>query len=149
MVNLTPLSIVPLKPVLRAPRAEDWPAIFTGISENRPLKDLCEELGLHRPTVDTRISSDDELSRQWMLARAQRADRLAEKALETADGVLDGTIEPGRAKVALPIYQWAAAQLNPKSWGQSTIKTEVTGKDGAALAPGQNVVIFQLPDNGR
>lgn len=144
-----PLSIVPLKKPLRAPRAEDWQPIFNMIAADQSLKEICEDLGLHRPTVMTRMHSDPELERQYLLARAFRADTLAEKAIKIAEDVLSGEVDAKNARVAAPIYQWAAAQLNPKAWGQSTIRTEITGKDGKELAPGQNVVIFQLPDNGR
>ena len=144
-----PLNIVPIKKALRAPRAEDWQPIFNMIATNHDLTTICAEMGLHKPTVMTRMHSDDELERQYLLARAFRADALAEKAIATAEGVLDGSIEASKARVALPVFQWAASQLNPKKWGQSLVRTEITGKDGEALQPGQNIVIFQLPDNGR
>lgn len=144
-----PINIVALKKSVRAPRAEDWQPIFNMIASDKSLKDICEELGLHKPTVMTRMHGDEELERQYLLARAFRADALAEKAIAIAEGVMDGSVEAKNARVAAPIYQWAAAQLNPRAWGQSLHRTEITGKDGAELQPGQNVVIFQLPDNGR
>ena len=144
-----PVNIVPIKRALRAPRAEDWQPIFNLIAENHSMVSVCEEMQLHKATVEYRIAEDEDLTRLYMLARARRADALAEKAIETAQDVLDGTVEVARARVALPVFQWAAAQLDPKKWGQSTTKTEITGKDGRELQAGQNVVIFQLPDNDR
>lgn len=144
-----PLAIVPLKKPLRAPRAEDWQPIFNMIAADTSLTEICEELGLHKPTVMTRMHGDPELERQYLLARAFRADALAEKAIQIAHDVLDGTVDAKNARVAGPIFQWAASQLNPRAWGQSLVRNEITGKDGEALQPGQNVVIFQLPDNGR
>lgn len=144
-----PLAIVPLKKALRAPRVEDWQPIFNMIAEDRSLTEICEELGLHKQTVMTRMHGDEDLERQYLLARAYRADALAEKAIAIAEDVLSGAVDAKNARVAAPIYQWAAAQLNPKAWGQTTVRTELTGKDGKELQPGQNVVIFQLPDNGR
>ena len=56
-----PLAIVPLKKALRAPRVEDWKPIFNMIAEDRSLTEICEELGLHKQTVMTRMHADEDL----------------------------------------------------------------------------------------
>jgi hypothetical protein len=144
-----PVKIVEIKPRLRAPRIEDWPVIFTLISENAALGTICEEMGLHKATVVNPISESDELTRDFTVAQAMRAEKLAERAIVCADGVLEGTVDPKLAKVAMPIYQWAAAQLDPSRWGRSTTRTEITGLGGKDLQLGNNVVVFNLPENTR
>lgn len=142
-------SVTVITPKARAPRVEDWPIIFSLLAESTSLSVICDEMGLHKPTVITRISESDLLTRDFTIAQSLRADRMAERAIAAADGVLEGTVDPKLAKVAMPIYQWAAAQLDPSKWGRSLTKTEISGPGGKDLQMGNNVVIFQLPNNDR
>lgn len=130
----------------RPPQAEDWDVIFDYVSENMSLQKACKELNIHYPSVTYRIRENERLQREYNFARANRAEILAEKAIDIAEDVASGLIEPGPAKTAAGIYQWASAQLNPKDWGQSTVRQEITGPGGKEL---QQVVIFALPDNSR
>lgn len=131
----------------RAPRIEDWAEFFELIALNTNMTEACRIMGLHRGTVLTRIENSDDLTRQYLVARARRADELAEKVILAADAVIGGTLDPKRASVANDAYRWAASQMNPNAWGQSNSKVELTGKGGKDLV--QQVVIFQLPDNDR
>lgn len=137
----------------RPPRVEDFPILFRMVAANISLSEACRRLAIHYYTVQSRLSSDPKLAEEYMLARAYRADLLAERVIETAEEVLVGAALPTggldyrAAKVGMEGLQWAAAQLGPKGWGQATLKAEVTGKGGAAI--GNQVVIFMLPDNGR
>jgi hypothetical protein len=139
----------------RPPRVEDFPLLFQKISSNVSLAQACRELNLHYYTVQSRLASDKDLAREYMLARAYRGDLLAERALETAEKVLkggempDGGVDARAGKVAIDTFQWGASQLSPKEWGQSTVRQEVTGKDGKEINIGNQVVVFMLPDNGR
>lgn len=146
-----PNEVAKLETKYRPPRVEDWPKLFELIAEDHSLTVACKMMGLHRHTVEYRIADDAKLSREFMLARASRADALADKAIDIANDILTGGLlcDPKDAKIAASIYQWAAAQMAPKSWGQATTRTELTGKDGKDLQLGNNVVIFQLPTNER
>jgi hypothetical protein len=145
----------------RPPTVEDFPILFRMVAANIPLTEACRKLDIHYYTVQSRLASDKDLANEYMLAKSYRADALAEEAIEIArevlkggelkdlDGNLIGGVSAKAGKVAIETYQWAAAQLAPKAWGQSNTKTELTGKDGKDLNAGNSVIIFMLPDNGR
>jgi hypothetical protein len=55
-----------------------------------------------------------------------------DKILDAADGALDGRIDPSAAKVAISAYQWRAAKLMPKVYGDKQtidMTTTVNVKD--------------------
>lgn len=140
------LSVTDIRPRLRAPRVEDWDPFFERLANGGKFKVICEQLGLHPATVKNRIAGDEHLQRQLAVAQAIKADDYAEKSIAIADGVVDGLIDTARGRVGIQAYQWAAAQLDPQSWGKSRV--EVTGKDGKDLQM-NNVIVFKLPDNNR
>ena len=141
-------NVIPINKKPRAPRIEDWAIIFSLIAENASLKVICEEMNLHAPTVITRISESNELTRDYNIALGLRAEVMAEKVIALADSVVDGDTEASVLKAVAPIYQWAAAQMDPQKWAKAT-KTEITGANGKDLQLGNNVIVFQLPDNSR
>ncbi len=137
-----PIARVPPRP----PAPEDWDPLFDLITDGEGIREACIILGLHYRTVSYKIRADKRLQEEFAHARAAQADILAYKAIQLAEDVIDGLVEPGVARAAAPIIQWAAGQLNSKDWGQSTVRQEITGKDGKDLNP---IVIFSLPDNER
>lgn len=130
----------------RAPVPEDWDPLFDLVSDGYGIREACLEMGLHYRTVSYRLRADERLQREFAFAKQAQGDILGHRAINLADDIINGAIEPGAAKVAASIYQWGASQLNAKDWGQATIRQEITGKDGKDLNP---VVIFSLPDNTR
>jgi hypothetical protein len=130
----------------RGPEPEDWDPLFDLITDGEGIREACIILGLHYRTVAYRLRADERLAREFAQARMAQADNLAYKAIGLAERVIDGDVEPNVAKAAAPILQWAAGQLNSRDWGQSTVRQEITGKDGKDLNP---IVIFSLPDNER
>lgn len=143
---------VPLNPKTRAPRVEEWPTFFELIAEGESFVGACKMMGLHRHTVEYRIADDERLIREYMMARASRADTLAEKAIALAERLCpsgDEAVKAADVKTAADIFFKAAGQLDPKNWGQASTKTELVGKDGKDLELGNNVIIFQLPANSR
>ena len=148
-------SIKAIDPRKRPPRLEDFNLIFEMVASNVSLQDACKRLSLHYPTVQSRLTESADLIRQYQLARAYRGELLAEKAIETAQDLIDnnrdenGGVEIRAAKTAIETFKWGAAQLDPAKWGQTTVKTEISGPGGKDLNLGPQIVIFQLPDNGR
>lgn len=140
------LDIPVAKAPPRAPEPEDWDPLFDLVTDGEGIREACLIMGLHYRTVSYRIRSDERLQREFAFAKAAQGDILAHKAINLADDVISGIVEPAAAKAAAGILQWGAAQMNQKDWGQSTVRTEVTGKDGKEL---NQVVIFSLPDNTR
>jgi hypothetical protein len=132
----------------RAPRIEDFVVIWDLIAEGNTLQGACKQLNVHFPTVKNRIAANPDYVSSLAVANSVRADHYAGRAIDIAESLMDpeSEVKPANAKAALPVFQWAAAQLDPQSWGKSRV--EVTGKDGKDL-PGVNVVVFELPQNGR
>jgi hypothetical protein len=92
------------------------------------------------------IDSDEEKQKRYVRACEQRADFLAEEAIDISDCIGDDTIttEDGRTienqrvinrdRLRVDTRKWLLAKLHPKKYGEK-ISQELTGKDGAALIP--------------
>ena len=50
-----------------------------------------------------------------------QADVMDERILEVAEQALDGSVEANAARVAIGAFQWRAARLKPKVYGDSTL----------------------------
>lgn len=147
--NLATLNITSLSRTRRrAPRVEDFPLLWDKIEAGKSLADACAELDIHYATTRHRITANPDYVNEFAVANSLRAESYAMRAIEIAEDLMspDCEIKVNNAKAAMPVFQWAAAQLDPQSWGKSRV--EVTGKDGKDLAT-TNVVVFELPKNGR
>lgn len=105
----------------RRPEAADIPAVLEAISEGSSLRKACESLGLHTPSTHTFIDADEGLREQYARAREQRAEVLAEQALNlgmaaaTGQTVNGKSIKPDGARVAIDAIKWATARMAPKT----------------------------------
>ena len=91
--------------------------IVGAIGNGDPLKKICDELGLNASTVRKFILKDEDMSHQYDEARLMQADAHADRIMEAADKVLDGTLDPQAGRVAIDAMKWTSSRLKPQVYG--------------------------------
>ena len=103
------------------------------------------------------LDADEEKQKRYVRACEQRADYLAEEAIDIADCLGDDIIktEDGREienqrvinrdRLRVDTRKWLLAKLHPKKYGEK-ISQELTGKDGKDLIPKQEIDLSKLSD---
>jgi hypothetical protein len=70
-----------------------------------------------RATVRARLGKHPEFARAYAVAWQARADARADRMDAIAERVIDGTLDPDAARVALQHYKWAAGVENRGKYG--------------------------------
>lgn len=102
------------------------------IADGESLRQICALDGYpDRNTVLRWLGDYPDFAAKYARAREAQADVMDDKILTTADACTPDTAAADRVKIAA--YQWRASKLAPKVYGDK-VTTEVTGKDGGAVA---------------
>lgn len=115
-------------------KAEILEKVFESIDEGLSLRAACEKVGFPRKTVEGWIEADQELSAQYLRARANRAELLFEEALRLQDERPESVIqlgsdgESGTKRMDPAFVSWQAnrvnlrmrmiAKMDPKRYGE-------------------------------
>lgn len=105
----------------RRPEPADLEGILYRIADGESLRAACRALGLDPPSVHHWLDEDEGRRQQYARAREQRAEVLAEQALNlgmaaaTGQQVNGRTIKPDGARVAIDAIKWATARMAPKT----------------------------------
>jgi hypothetical protein len=78
----------------------------------------------HRDTVNTWLGAYPEFQAQYALARRMQADVMDDLILETANSCT--AADAHAAKVKIAAYQWRAAKLAPKTYGDKLEVDQIT-----------------------
>lgn len=90
--------------------------IIEGLLDGKSLRRICEADDMpHRATILRWMGDDDEFATKCARAREMQADLMDDLILETADASKPETAASDRVKIAA--YQWRAAKLQPKKYG--------------------------------
>lgn len=94
-------------------------AICTWIAGGGSLRKYCENTGRAMLTIQTWLRERADFLAQYSAARKDRADTLAEEAIEIADeSAINPTIEGVQAaRLRVETRKWFSAKTNPESWG--------------------------------
>jgi hypothetical protein len=71
---------------------------------------------------------DADFANRCARARELQAEVMDEKILSVADRVETGEMDPNSARVVLSAYQWRAAKLAPKKYGEKIETTHQVGE---------------------
>lgn len=115
---------------------------------------ICKKHGVSSRTFYEAIHNNKDYEKQYVRAREEQADFLADEIIEIADDSSNDTIytEKGefenkewtnRSKLRVEARKWTASKLKPKKYGD---KLELSNDPESPI---NTVVIFKLPDNGR
>ena len=87
---------------------------------------ICAENGMpSHSTIHAWLRADDDLRRQYELARRPQSDYLADRIQDIADAALAGATSPAAARAASLSLMWRARVLNPARYGdQKTVTHE-------------------------
>jgi hypothetical protein len=102
--------------------------------EDYSLRKLCE-LNSDLPSRDSitdLMAKDEDFSSRCARARENHADVMDDRILQVAEKVENGTLDAKAGSVVISAFQWRAAKLKPKKYGER-IQAEHTGPDGGPL----------------
>ena len=118
------------RPSIRTPEVIE--EICEQIAEGRSLASIC--LAENMPSLRSVmrwLDADPEFVELYDEARKKRGDRFGEKIGDITQMVLDGTIKPDQARVAMDGLKWAAARMAPSKYGdklETTVNLVSTGE---------------------
>jgi hypothetical protein len=99
------------------------------ISEGESLRSVCRDKRM--PSIWTVMDwqrDDADFASRCARARELQAEVMDEKILSVADRVETGEMDPNSARVVLSAYQWRAAKLAPKKYGEKIETTHQVGE---------------------
>lgn len=90
------------------------------LANGEALSVICRDESMPcRDTVANWADKNPEFSAQCARARILQADFMDEKILDVTEKVVTGEIASDVGRVAIGSYQWRAARLNPKLYGDA------------------------------
>lgn len=100
--------------------------IIDGLIDGKSLVQICEPSNMpHRRTVIRWMDRNPEFATRIARAREEQAEYMDHLVLKTAEECTSENSQAARVKIAA--YQWRAAKLKPKSFGDhSSVKVDQT-----------------------
>lgn len=118
-------------------------AICERIATGESLRAICAENGMPGlSTVFGWLDKHKYFRNKCAHAREVQADVMADMVLDTAISCTAASAIADKVKISA--FQWRAAKLKPKSYGEK-VTNEITGANGAALPPMQIIVQAAKP----
>lgn len=109
-------------------------AVCDRVACGESLRRVARDMGYAEQTVRGWISRDIGGSfAQYARARDLQADSHADMIVDACRDVLDGTLPPDQARVAIDGYKWAASKLKPATYGDR-VDHRLTASDGLLSA---------------
>jgi hypothetical protein len=103
--------------------------IVKRISEGESMRSVCRDKRM--PSIDAVMNwqrDDPDFAYRCARARELQAEVMDEKILSVAERVENGEMDPHAARVVLSAYQWRAAKLAPKKYGEKIETTHQVGE---------------------
>lgn len=101
------------------------------LSLGESLRTICESKGMPDRASIMRWQDDNEqFAAKCARARVLQADFMDDLILDTAKACTSETAAADRVKIGA--YQWRAARLQPKKYGDRSVQ-EIVGKDGGPI----------------
>lgn len=106
-------------------REWDRPTVMTEICrrliEGESLRTICEAADMpDRATVARWLAQNDDLRKEYTLAREMQAETYADEIVDIADKSYDRD-SAAAAKVKFEARKWVASKLLPKKYGEATL----------------------------
>lgn len=103
---------------------------------------ICSDESMpNRVTVIRWMGKDEAFATKCARAREAQADLMDDKILDVADKCTAETAQADRVKIAA--YQWRAAKLAPKKYGERIV-AEHMGKDGGPIQSETTEITMKL-----
>ena len=103
--------------------------IVKRISDGESMRSVCRDKRM--PSIDAVMNwqrDDPDFAYRCARARELQAEVMDEKILSVAERVENGEMDPHAARVVLSAYQWRAAKLAPKKYGEKIETTHQVGE---------------------
>lgn len=116
--------------------------ILEGLMDGRSLRQICTDKGMpDRVTVIRWMAAKEDFATKCAKARTVQADLMDDLILETAHNCTPATAQADKVKISA--YQWRAAKLVPKRYGD---KVALTGGDGGPIRTLNEAELAKLSD---
>lgn len=112
----------------------DFDRILEDISNGMTIDDACKKSGVIKGTFLYQIRKDKELFDQYTRAREIKAEQFVESMEDDLRKIEKKELDPASGRVIIDTKKWLASKFYPKMYGEKQA-VELTGKDGASLAP--------------
>lgn len=107
--------------------------ILTRLMDGESLRQICKSEGMpDRESVRKHKLDSAEFSAKCACAREEQADVMDDRILEVAQKVEDGKLDPKSGQVIIAAFQWRAAKLKPKTYGDKQAHS-LENPDGTAI----------------
>lgn len=90
--------------------------ILDVIEDGKPLSRILDNT--ERKAFYRKLEEEPSLVPRYTRARLIRAETFNDRQIEVVERVLDGTLDPHAAKVAIGTLQWQQSKLNRKDYGE-------------------------------
>ena len=119
------------RPSIKTPELLD--AIVERIAAGESLRSVCRDDAMPgMTTVFGWLADDEQFRSKYARARDAQAEVMDDKIVSLAERVEQGDMDPQAARVAIGAYQWRAAKLAPKRYGDK-VEHEHTGPNGGPV----------------
>lgn len=99
------------------------------LSDGISLRRVCGRRGMpSKVTVLSWLRTNDRFLTQYIRAKDESADALADDIADIADDVRRGKLDPNAGRVAGDLKKWSASKLKPKKYGDKVDLT-TAGKE--------------------
>ena len=96
--------------------------ICARLADGESLRHICDSEGMpKRDTVRGWLRDKPEFQAKYVRARKEQADTMADMVLDAARRTEEGKLDPAAARATIGAYQWLAAKLLPKRYGDRQV----------------------------
>lgn len=112
----------------------DMQQAFEDIADGMSILRACQKQGVSNKTFYDKLDENPELKNDYARSRERRGEACVDKINEYKEMLKNKEIDAATARVLIDTEKWEACKFYPKMYGDKQA-VEVTGKDGAPLAP--------------
>jgi hypothetical protein len=106
---------------------EQYDSIFASVASGKSLASQLLVIGSGFSQFYKGLEDNNDLAESYARARKHQAESSQSRILECVDRVLDSSLDPNAARVAIDALKWNASRLHPAIYGE---KTAITGANG-------------------
>jgi len=100
---------------------ETYNAIFEEVAQGNSLRSCLTKYQIAAGSFYLGLDNNKQRSERYARARNLQGEAAFDKLYNVAQSVLDGTLEPDKARVAADILKWSCARLHPKVYADKPL----------------------------
>jgi len=104
--------------IKHAPKEEISRVVIESILNGNSLRKATATAGVDKSTFIRWISKDEDLLREYLLARQAQAEHFFDEILDIADEPAADLIEINKRRIQIDARKWVLSKMNPKRYGK-------------------------------